>query len=83
LYGTLNFNRQLQHQSFKFGAAHLGKTCQSDNRIKFDFNNGQNISWYHKTLVSTCKWKFGIIDSYDFSKDLLGKNAILVGYDLD
>ncbi len=83
MYGTLNFNRQLQHQSFKFGAAHLGKTCQSDNRIKFDFNNGQNISWYHKTLVSTGKWKFGIIDSYDFSKDLLGKNAILVGYDLD
>lgn len=79
----MSFNRQLQHQSFKFGAAHLGKICHSDNRIKLDFKNGQNISWYHKTLVSTGKWKFGIIDTYNFTKNLLGKNALLLGYDLD
>jgi hypothetical protein len=84
LYGTLNFNRQLQHQSFKFGAAHFGNNCQSDNRIRFDFDkDSKNITWYHKTLYSSGKWKFGIIDTYNFSKDLLGKNCLLFGYDVD
>jgi hypothetical protein len=68
----------------KIGAAHLGKSCQTDNRIKFDLNaESRDITWYHKTLVSTGRWKFGVIDTYNFSKDLLGKNSLLVGYDVD
>ena len=38
LYATLNTNKALVNPSLRLGASHLSEHCNSDNRIRVDFN---------------------------------------------
>jgi hypothetical protein len=79
----LNFSRQLNHLSWKFGAAHLGNNCHSDNRIRIDSGDHHKLVWYHRTLITKGKLNFGFLATYDFSNHLICNNSLLLGIDVD
>lgn len=73
----------MNHLSWRFGAAHLGKHCHSDNRIRIDTGEHHKLVWYNRTLVTKGKFNAGILVTYDFFNHLVGKNSLLLGFNID
>lgn len=58
--------------------------CQSDNRLRVDFNgDNKNITWYNRTVVTKDKLTFGILGAYGLTSHVLVKNNLLFGYKHD
>ena len=85
LYGTLNCNKALENLSLRLGAAHISKHCNSDNRLKIDFDNGgrNNLTFYNRTLVNHEKIYFGLMAAYNITNNILVKNNVLLGYQVN
>jgi hypothetical protein len=90
IYASINSNKLLQNLSFKLGVAHLGKTCHTDNRLKVDLKgkNEMEYYWYHRTMITKDKCKFGFLSVADLSKyffyhvgkKVLQKNNFFLSY---
>ena len=79
-YASFNANKSLENMSVRVGATHLGGKCHSDNRIKYD---RQNYTWYNRTLVNHNKFSFGLLGAYGFANNVLVKNNLFLGYQVD
>lgn len=83
-YAGLNATKSLENISLRLGAAHLGNTCHTDNRLKIDFNgDNKNITWYNRTVVTKDKFTFGVLGAYGVTSHVLVKNNLLFGYKVD
>jgi hypothetical protein len=67
------------------GAHHLSKVCLSDNRIKIDLGGEgrNNLTWYNRTILNYDKFVFGFVGAYGILNNILVKNNLLFGYNLD
>ena len=80
-YATLNFDRSIQNTCWKLGAHHVGKVCDSDNRLRVDFDEGRpRMTWYHHTVVNKNNWVFGCSNLYDIQKQQVGNMKLALGY---
>ena len=80
IYASVNAKKNLDNLSLRLGATHLNGKCHSDNRIKYD---RKNYTWYNRTVVNHDKWTFGLLGAYGFTNNVLVKNNIFLGYQID
>lgn len=81
LYATLNVTKTLSNASLRLGAAHKSQNCNSDNRLKVDFQDDKhNLTWYNRTVVTKDKFTFGNMFVYNISQQILAKTNFLFGY---
>jgi hypothetical protein len=85
LYAGINATKSLENISVRVGAAHLSDVCNSDNRLKIDHNaDGRNCyTWYNRTVVRHDKCVFGMLTAVGLTSQVLAKNNLLFGYNLD
>lgn len=83
LYASLNATKNLDNVSVRLGATNLNKVCHSDNRLKFDSKDPKNMTWYNRTIVNKNKFTFGLLGAYGFANNVLVKNNILLGYEIN
>lgn len=81
MYASFNSNKLLKNILLKAGVHHLGENCQSDNRIRVNFQEtGTDYHWYHRTVIQKDKYRFGFLGVYDLGRKVLQKNNILFAY---
>lgn len=84
IYGGFNTDKGLKKWSFKLGVAHLSDQFNSDNRLRVNYSSsGSESIWYNRSVLSHQKWKFGLLHVYNFSTNVLQKNAFLISYTHD
>jgi hypothetical protein len=85
IYAGLNATKSLENISIRLGAAHLDSACHSDNRLKIDHNaDGKNgLTWYNRTVITKEKFTFGLLGAYGITNNVLIKNNILLGFNID
>jgi hypothetical protein len=85
LYGGVTSNKVLQNLTLRLGAAHQSKNCNSDNRIRVDFNpdNQKSLTWYNRTVIKHDKFTFGAVTAYGITSNVLVKNNLLFGYKIN
>lgn len=85
LYATLNLNKSLENVSLRLGAGHKSEHCNSDNRLRIDFNseNKKAFTWYNRTTVTNKDFTFGSMVAYGISSKILLKNNLLFGYKIN
>ena len=81
LYATLNLTKTLSNASLRLGANHVSPKCNSDNRLRVDFQDDkQNLTWYNRTVVTKDKLTFGNMFVYNISSQIIAKTNFLLGY---
>ena len=68
VYSTLNFDRTFKDICWKIGAQHVGKVCNSDNRLRVDVGERYNFTWYNHTVLTKCNWVLGLSSYFDLTK---------------
>jgi len=82
LYASLNLNKAFENISLRLGAGHQSEHCNSDTRLRVDFNNDnkRNFTLYNRTVVNHNKFTFGSLLVYGLTNNVLVKNNLLFGY---
>ena len=81
LYATLNLTKTLSNASLRLGAGNKSEHCNSDNRLKVDFQDDKhNLTWYNRTVVSKNKFTFGNMFVFNISSQILSKSNFLFSY---
>ena len=80
-YASLNSNKLLKNIMFKVGAHCLTDNCQSDNRLRVNFQeSGNEYHRYHRTYSKKDKYNFGLLTVVNLGKKILEKNNLLLAY---
>lgn len=80
IFGGFTSSKIYRTVDFRVGLGYISDNCNVENRLKLDFKDSPDVTWYLKAHCVCNKLRLGWMSVLNINRLLLRKNNFLLGY---